>query len=76
MIHPDERVARCLLFLRSPEFKPLVDYWKENLAQSHKKLVEVQDKDQLLRLQGEARILAEILEGVDQADVLIKKLRR
>jgi hypothetical protein len=76
MINPDERVARCLLQLRAPEFKPLVDYWSTWLVDTHKKLVDTQDTNQLLRLQGEGRILARILDGVQQADEMLKKLRR
>lgn len=76
MLNPDERVARCLMHLRAPEFKPLVDYWNAWLADTHKKLVEVQDTNQLLRLQGEGKALARILDGVQQADEMLKKLRR
>ena len=51
-------------------------YWKECLAEAHKNLVETHDKDQMLRLQGEARRLTEFLKDVQQADQLLQKLKR
>lgn len=76
MVRVDERVARCLVLLKSPEFKPLLEFLQARKQDTLDSLVNVQDKDQMIRLQGRAIELKEILELVDQGDALIAKIRR
>lgn len=76
MVRVDERIARCLALLKSPEFKPLLEFLQARKQETLDSLVNVQDKDQMIRLQGRAIELKEILELVDQGDVLVTKTRR
>jgi hypothetical protein len=76
LIRVDERIARCLLQLQSPEFKPLLEYFQARQQETLERLVEAQDKDQMVRLQGRAVELKEILELVNQGSSLVAKTRR
>lgn len=76
MVRVDERVARCLSLLRSPELKPLLEFWKARQQETLARLVDTQDKDQMVRLQGRAIELKELLELVEQGDVLLAKTRK
>ena len=76
MVRVDERVARCLSLLKSPELKPLLEFLQARQQETLVRLVDTQDKDQMVRLQGRAIELKEILELVDQGDVLVAKTRR
>lgn len=76
MVRVDERVARCLSLLRSPEFKPLLEFLEARKQETLESLVNVQDKDQMVRLQGRAIELKEILELVGQSESLLTKFRR
>jgi hypothetical protein len=76
LVRVDERIARCLLQLQSPEFKPLLEYFQARQQETLEILVEAQDKDQMVRLQGRAVELKEILELVNQGSSLVAKTRR
>jgi hypothetical protein len=76
LVRVDERIARCLLQLQSPEFKPLLEYFEARQQETLERLVEAQDKDQMVRLQGRAVELKEILELVNQGSSLVAKTRR
>jgi len=76
LVRIDERIARCLLQLQSPEFKPLLEYFQARQQETLERLVDSQDKDQMVRLQGRAVELKEILELVDQSASLVAKTRR
>jgi hypothetical protein len=62
--------------LRSSEFKPLIEFLQARQQETLVSLVTVQDKDQMVRLQGRAVELKEILELVEQGEVLLSKTRR
>jgi hypothetical protein len=76
LVRVDERIARCLLHLQSPEFKPLLEYFEARQQETLERLVEAQDKDQMVRLQGRAVELMELLELVNQGSSLVAKTRR
>jgi flagellar motor switch protein FliM len=61
--------------LRAPEFKPLLEFLKARQRETLERLVDAQDKDQMVRLQGRSIELKEILELVDQGEVLLTKIR-
>ena len=71
----DERVARCLALLRNPEFKPLIEYLEARQQETLARLVDSHDKDMMVRLQGRAVELKEILELVQKGDTLLAKIR-
>lgn len=75
MVRIDERVARCLTMLRSPEFKPLLEFLSARQQETLDRLVDAQDKDQMVRLQGRAVELKEFLELVQQSETLFAKIR-
>jgi len=74
-VRVDERAARCFALLRSPEFKPLLEYLEARQQETLARLVDVQDKDQMVRLQGRAIELKEILELVQKGETLLTKMR-
>ena len=76
MVRVDERIARCLALLKSPELKPLLEFLKARQQETLARLVDTQDKDQMVRLQGRAVELKEILELIDQGEVLFNKTRK
>lgn len=76
MVRVDERVARCLALLRSPELKPLLEFLQARQQETLARLVDMQDKDQMIRLQGRAIELKEILELAEQGEALYAKTRR
>lgn len=61
--------------LRSPEFKPLLEFLKARQQETLGRLVDAQDKDQMVRLQGRSIELKEILELVEQGEALLTKIR-
>ena len=71
----DERVARCLALLRNPEFKPLLEYLEARQQETLVRLVEAHDKDMMVRLQGRAVELKEILELVQKGETILTKIR-
>ena len=75
MARVDARIARCLTLLRSPEFKPLIEFFESRKQETLARLVDAIDKDQMIRLQGRAIELKELLELVEQAEVLFAKTR-
>lgn len=75
MVRVDERVARCFALLRSQEFKPLLEFLKARQQETLTRLVDAQDKDQMVRLQGRAVELKDLLELVEKGDVLLAKTR-
>lgn len=71
----DERVARCFALLRSPEFKPLLEYLEARQQETLVRLVDAHDKDMMVRLQGRAVELKEILELVQKGETILTKIR-
>ena len=76
MVRVDERVARCLSVLRSPEMQPLIQFLKDRRQETLERLGDVQGEEMKTRLQGRNLELREFLEMVDQAEVLFAKTRR
>ena len=76
MVRVDERVARCLSVLRSPEMQPLLEFLKARRQDTLERLGDVQGEEMKSRLQGRNLELKEILEMVDQAEMLYAKTRR
>jgi hypothetical protein len=75
VVRIDERVARCLSLLRNPEFKPLLEFLEAKQQETLARLVDAQDKDQMIRLQGRAIELKDFLELVEKGNVLLSKTR-
>lgn len=68
------RTARAIQRLKqSPDFKDLVEYLTEELDISKQTLVILNDRDKLLRVQGEARSLTKLLKAIAEADLISKK---
>ena len=74
-VRVDQRVARCLTVLRNPEMKPLLEFLQARQQETLARLVDAQDKDQMVRLQGRAIELKEFLELVGQSESLLAKTR-
>jgi hypothetical protein len=75
VVRVDERVARCFALLRSNEFKPLLEFLQARQQETLARLVDAQDKDQMVRLQGRAVELKEFLELVEKGETLLAKTR-
>lgn len=75
MVRVDERVARCLTVLRSQEFKPLLEFLKARQQETLERLVDAQDKEQMVRLQGRALELKDFLELIEKGETLLAKTR-
>jgi hypothetical protein len=75
-VRVDERVARCLTLLKTQEFQPLVEFLQKQHADTLMRLCEARDKDEMLRLQGRALQVKDILDLVDQGSTLLTKTRR
>ena len=75
-IRVDERVARCLALMRTPEMQPFVEFLKSRRQETLERLGEATGEEMKSRLQGRNLELKEILEMVDQAETLIAKTRR
>lgn len=71
----NELVARCFVLLRDPQFAPLVEYMRDSRNDTLNSLAETGDARRIHMLQGAAGVFKEILEHIDQAEILIKKLR-
>ena len=76
MVRVDERVARCLALLRSPEMQPFLQFLKDRRQETLERLGDVQGEEMKSRLQGRNLELKEFLEMVDQAEMLYAKTRR
>jgi len=76
MVQIDERTARCFSMLRSPEFKPLIDFLTARREETLERLCDVTDPNLMVKLTGKAIELKEFLEYVDKAEVLLAKIRR
>ena len=76
MVRIDERVARCFGLLRTPEFEPLVKYLRDCREESLEAMAEITDPVQIHRLQGTVGTLKGLLEDIEQAENLIRKLKR
>ena len=76
MVRVDERVARCLALLRSPEMQPLIEFLKARRQETLERLGDVQGEEMKSRLQGRNLELKELLEMVEQAEMLYAKTRR
>lgn len=75
-VRVDERVARCLTLLKTQEFQPLIEFMQKQHADTLMRLCEARDKDEMLRLQGRALQVKELLDLVDQGSTLLTKTRR
>lgn len=75
-VRVDERVARCLTLLKSQEFQPLVEFLQKQHADTLMRLCEARDKDEMLRLQGRALQVKDLLDLVDEGSTLLTKTRR
>lgn len=75
-VRVDERVARCLSFLNTQEFQPLVEFLQEQHTETLKRLCEAQQTDQMLRLQGRALQAKEFLDLIGDGSTLLMKTRR
>lgn len=76
MVRVDERVARCLALMRSPEMQPMIEFLKARRQETLERLGDVQGEEMKSRLQGRNLELKEILEMVEQAETLFAKTRR
>ena len=76
MVRVDERVARCLALMRSPEMQPLIEFLKARRQETLERLGEATGEEMKSRLQGRNLELKEILEMVEQAETLFAKTRR
>jgi len=76
MVRVDERVARCLTLLKAQEFQPLVEFLQKQHADTLMRLCEARDKDEMLRLQGRALQVKDLLDLVDEGSTLLAKTRR
>jgi hypothetical protein len=72
----DERVARCLGLLRGPEFEPLMKFLRDTRQETLEALVVLSDSTAIGRHQGKADFMKDLIGYVDQADILISKLKR
>jgi hypothetical protein len=61
--------------LRTPEMRPLLEFLQARQQETLARLVDAQDKDQMVRLQGRAVELKEFLELVEQSESLLAKTR-
>ena len=55
--------------------KPLLEFLQARQQETLARLVDAQDKDQMVRLQGRAIELKEVLELVEQSESLLAKTR-
>jgi hypothetical protein len=76
MVRVDERVARCLTLLKTQEFQPLVEFLQLEHADTLSRLCDTRDKDEMLRLQGRALEVKELLDLIDKGSTLLVKTRR
>lgn len=72
----DERVARCLTLLRASEFDNLREYLKAKRQESLERMAVAQDEKMIFKLQGEASMLAELLDNIEGAEALLAKLKQ
>lgn len=75
-VRVDERIARCLTLLKTQEFQPLVEFLQLTHADTLQRLSESKDTNEMLRLQGRALQVKEILDLVENGSTLLTKLRR
>lgn len=72
----DERVARCFAHLRAPEFLALVDYFRAARQECLEKMAQVTEPEKIYRLQGEAGMLQDLIQYIENSEALIAKLKR
>jgi hypothetical protein len=75
VVRVNHQIAKCLTVLRNPEMQPLLNFLRARQQETFERLVDTQDKDQMVRLQGRAVELKEILELVEQSESLLAKTR-
>jgi hypothetical protein len=76
MVRVDERVARCLTLLKTQEFQPLVEFLQLEYADTLSRLCDTRDSNEMLRLQGRALEVKELLDLIDKGSTLLVKTRR
>jgi len=74
VVRLDEPVVRCLQRLQGKEFEPLVKFLRESRNSTLEQLVQVIQKEQIYRLQGEAAMLGDLLSHIENSNELITKL--
>ncbi len=72
----DERVARCLTLLRASEFDNLRGYLQAKRQEALERMAVAQDEKMIFKLQGEASMLAELLDNIEGAEALLAKLKQ
>lgn len=72
----DERIARSFNQLRGEQFSPLMDYLKAVRTETLETLSVATDEKTLYRAQGKAIFLKDLIDNVDNAEILIGKLKR
>lgn len=75
MIQIDERVARCMTTLKSPEMAPLMDYLKAYRTDVLESLVIAQNDMVIHRAQGKAEFLKELIGHIEKSHDLLRKTR-
>lgn len=71
----DEHVARCFSHLRAQEFEPLRAYLKSKRLETLENLAQTSDEKLMLKFQGEAKALAELIENIEKSEALIAKMK-
>ena len=71
----DERVARCLTHLRASEFDHFREYLKAKRQEALERMAVAQDEKMIFKLQGEASMLAELMDNIEGADALLAKIK-
>ena len=71
----DERVARCLTHLRASEFDHFREYLRAKRQWALERMAETSDEKLIFKFQGEISVLGELLSNIEQADILVAKLR-
>jgi hypothetical protein len=72
----DERIARCLTHLRASEFDHFREYLRAKRQGALEKMAITQDEKMIFKLQGEASMLAELLDNIEGAEALLAKLKQ
>lgn len=69
------RLYRNFLDLREPRFMALIEYLKEKKGKAERQLLEGVDLQTIFRAQGEAIILSDLLDSVENSAEYLKRAR-
>lgn len=75
MIQPDERVARCMTTLKSPEMAPLMEYLKAYRLDVLEAMSIAQSDLIVHRAQGKAEFLKDLIGQIEKSHDLMRKFR-